>query len=279
MFLAKYDGAGNAVWAQSVADWWSEGGAIATDRTGHVFVTGQYDSSITFGGTVLTVSGQAVFLAEYDTAGNASWANTTGPITGDTWVYSLAADGLGNVYAGGNFAGALQLDSATALSTASGFNILLVEYDSEGHVIWTNTGSEPNTGRILALSPDADGEILAGGVFFSSSLTLGSSTVTVDSPEYGMFFAKLGMTALGLPGLPLASVLEPYPNPAGNYVRWRCGDPSATAVAVYDLLGRKLVELPSATADIPLDGLPNGVYVLRATGGREAYTARFVVDR
>lgn len=86
MFLTKYDASGHVSWAKSVGTWWSNGIVLASDVFGNVFVSGQYDSSITFGTTTLTVSGQAIFLAKYDSSGNAIWAKGTSSVAGGSWL-------------------------------------------------------------------------------------------------------------------------------------------------------------------------------------------------
>jgi hypothetical protein len=69
MFVVKYDGAGNVLWAHSAGGTGDEGGSgVATDAGGNVLVTGWfYSPSITFGTTVLTnAGGSDVFVAKLD---------------------------------------------------------------------------------------------------------------------------------------------------------------------------------------------------------------------
>ncbi|MEN9640405.1 MAG: hypothetical protein RLZZ262_2274, partial [Bacteroidota bacterium] len=80
IFFAKYDAAGNVLWAKSSGGInWDNGSQVATDKFGNVFVTGYYASSqITFGATTLNNSGiYDVFLAKYDAGGNFLWARSS----------------------------------------------------------------------------------------------------------------------------------------------------------------------------------------------------------
>ncbi|NVO01842.1 MAG: SBBP repeat-containing protein [Bacteroidetes bacterium] len=56
------------------------GKSVATDNHGNTYVTGYFTSStITFGSTVLTCSGNKdVFVAKYDVVGNVLWAKKAG---------------------------------------------------------------------------------------------------------------------------------------------------------------------------------------------------------
>jgi hypothetical protein len=78
-FLVKYDTNGNVLWAKS------GGGSsnefiisIDADASGNCFIGGYYYSpTLTFGTTTLTNSGSPdVFLAKFDTNGNALWAKS-----------------------------------------------------------------------------------------------------------------------------------------------------------------------------------------------------------
>jgi hypothetical protein len=108
-FLAKYDGAGNVLWATrfggSLTDY---GQSVSTDMGGSVFVTGGFASlSLAMGNTTLANEGSVyvytppagpsvntytsdVFVSKYDPWGNAVWAKTagSGSIDDVTGIYS-----------------------------------------------------------------------------------------------------------------------------------------------------------------------------------------------
>ncbi|MBK7852257.1 MAG: hypothetical protein IPJ66_14310 [Bacteroidetes bacterium] len=87
MYVAKYNSAGNIVWATAPeGNCYPSGKAICTDADGNVYVTGIYHSyyfpdMLIFGQDTLTTIVQGVdqiFLAKYDSSGNALWAKSAG---------------------------------------------------------------------------------------------------------------------------------------------------------------------------------------------------------
>lgn len=110
IFFAKYDAAGNYVWAKSVGGNDNDGSAaIALDAWNNVYITGNFVGTADFdpgAGTVNLVSagGLDLFFAKYDPVGNFVWARSTGG-PGSDLSYSIALDVFGNVYMTGIFAG------------------------------------------------------------------------------------------------------------------------------------------------------------------------------
>jgi hypothetical protein len=105
LFVVKYDGAGNVLWANSAGGTGDDAGrSIATDATGNVLVTGFFISpSITFGTTPLTTTGGFdIFIVKYAPAGNVLWANSAGG-TEDDRGRGVATDAGGNVLVTGEF--------------------------------------------------------------------------------------------------------------------------------------------------------------------------------
>ena len=106
IFIAKYDGDGNLVWAeQAGGDSSDEGLGIAVDGLGNSYVTGQFQGSATFGTTELTgaING-GMFIAKFDSSGIAVWAEQAGGMTGSATGVGIAANDAGDSYVGGNLA-------------------------------------------------------------------------------------------------------------------------------------------------------------------------------
>lgn len=106
IFVAKYNTTGHLVWAK---DNGGAGGDYATamsiDDSSNVYIAGNFGStSLTFGSsTIINDSAGAYFLyiAKYDSLGNAQWANTTGGPGSN--MNAMATDQMGNIYVGGDF--------------------------------------------------------------------------------------------------------------------------------------------------------------------------------
>jgi len=114
-FLAKYDGAGQGLWARKVASSGSEysesGFRLATDRGGNVYLKGEFRRSLQFDDKCLfsleSYWPGSTFLAKYDSAGQPLWARRVGGYnssSGNDWRPSdFAVDAAGGVYVAGTF--------------------------------------------------------------------------------------------------------------------------------------------------------------------------------
>lgn len=233
VFIAKYDANGNLLWARSAT---GAGGvypdcawSVSADTSGNAFITGGFWSpTITFGSSTLTntdPSGQTedVFIAKYDVNGNVLWAKSgTG---GTPYFYnqgfSVSIDASGNAY----ITGEVVSPSITFGSTTiPGNGLFLVKYDTNGNVIWAESGggkgygvsAETNGnlfltgwdggvliakydtngnmiwgqiaagGKALSASADASGNVFITGGFYDSTITFGSITLTnTDTANIG----------------------------------------------------------------------------------------------
>jgi len=183
IFLAKYDGAGNLVWAKSAGGPDGEVGySVATDASGNVFLTGFFKSpTITFGSITLTnanpLGGEDVYLVKYDAAGNVLWAKSAGG-TGWELAYGATTDAAGNVFITGNFGSSTITFGTTTLTNTGGYDFFLVKYDASGNVIWAKSAGGTGGDYGYNVATDASGNIFATGNFTSPTLTFGTTTLT-----------------------------------------------------------------------------------------------------
>ncbi len=158
-FIAKYDSAGNVVWAKTTTGVNTcQGTGVAVDGVTNAYVTGHLLGNANFGsGSLVNVFGGSgtVFVAKYDRDGVLQWSRkggTNGPGSGQ----AIAADVNGNVY-------------GTSYKVGYGGGTMLSRYDGNGNLLWVRASSitcctiEYITVNGLAL--DALGNpILAGGM-------------------------------------------------------------------------------------------------------------------
>ncbi|HYV92901.1 MAG TPA: SBBP repeat-containing protein [Chitinophagales bacterium] len=138
--------------------------AIATDASGNVYMAGEFKSAtMVIGSTILTnQGGPDMFIAKYDSMGNALWAKSAGGWYYD-FISSLACDGLGNIYAAGTFASpSITFGSFTLVNQGSS-NAFLVKYDSTGNVIWAVSQASVDEDQGSSVCIDAFGNIYVGG--------------------------------------------------------------------------------------------------------------------
>ena len=120
IFLIKYDTNGNRIWTRQLGTaGWDEGGGVATDSSGNIYVTGWTDGGLD-GNT--NAGGWDIFLIKYDTNGNKLWTRQLGTAS-DDGGYGVATDGSGNIYVTGYTDGGL--DGNT---NAGGYDIFLTKY-------------------------------------------------------------------------------------------------------------------------------------------------------
>ncbi|MEW6470257.1 MAG: T9SS type A sorting domain-containing protein [Bacteroidota bacterium] len=181
IFLAKYDAAGNVLWAVRTggADWDLPQCVAADQPGGDVYITGGFSLSCTFASSTVSSAGAIdAFLAKYDASGNELWIRTAGGANNDL-PNGIAIDALGRIYQAGGFASAsITFGSSTLTNAGPGFpDIFFVKYDAAGNVIWaTREGGGDNDHAVWA-SRVVNGEVYITGHYHSASFTVGSTTL------------------------------------------------------------------------------------------------------
>ena len=224
VFLVKYDTNGQAQWATKLDSTagFDEGLSVAVDSAANVYITGYYASQTVSGDLdVYTVvntatpinitsygllantfgSGQAAFVAKYNTDGVTQWATSILHDSTDATVQGngVAVDSNGNVYVIGtyrrtvatsftvtfnNFVSQAPTINVALYGTINSSNnlgnIFIVKYDTNGQVQWvTNmTGLGDDNGNAIAV--DTAGDVYVTGMF-QSTITL-NTFVSQGSP-------------------------------------------------------------------------------------------------
>ena len=171
IFVAKYDGNGNALWARKAGGGSDdEGNGVAVDRHGNVYVTGYFAASATFGTNAITGSSQEVFVAKYDGDGNLAWVAKAGGTNAD-YGRAISVDPDGNAYVTGEFIGTASFGnvSLTALGTFSAPDVFVAKYDGAGNVLWAARagGTSADYGR--GISVDSGGNAYVVGDFVGTA--------------------------------------------------------------------------------------------------------------
>jgi hypothetical protein len=257
IFVVKYDGAGNVLWALSEGGTdFDYGYGIATDAGGNVLVTGRFDSpSITFGATVLTNAGaRDMFIVKYDAGGNVLWANSAGGTDVD-YSNGVATDGSGNVLVTGNF-GSDSITFGTTVLTINAnigyYDIFIVKYDSAGNVLWANSAGGTDWDNGSSVATDTGGNVLVTGNFYAPSIAF-ETTVLTSAGTRDMFIVKYD---------PSGNLL--WANSAGG-TEWDNGNSVAT-----DAGGNVLV-----TGSFGGDSITFGTTVLIGTGSGNLFVVKY----
>ncbi len=193
IYLAKFDANGNVIWAKNFgkasSNWVS---AITTDANGNVYIAGKSDSSIVFGND--TLSGFVMFLAKFNSSGNAIWGKG---FQGDIYQRTdgISVDGSGNIVTTGLFNsnhltfGAINLTNNDTINNT--LDAFVAKFNSNGSVLWAMSGGNIYNDWGNAVTTDASGNIFLTGSF-SGSIQFGSiSLVGNASTEFDAFIFKI----------------------------------------------------------------------------------------
>ncbi len=111
------------------------GSGVATDLNGNVFITGNFEGTISFGDSSLESSGLGdIFIVKYDPSGNLVWAKRAGGID-NIYVHDIAVDLVGNCYITGEFYNSASFDSQVVNSTIA-LDVFTAKYDANGNALW-----------------------------------------------------------------------------------------------------------------------------------------------
>ena len=184
-FLAKFDSAGNVLWAKTVGNGSILTTAVCSDVIGNVYLTGVFDAdTLRLGSTYLTNSGMPSwswdqFTIKYNSAGSEIWAKSIGgPYTEGS--NSICTDLKQNVFVTGSFLSitcdidGIILNNAASDSTN---DIFIVKYDHDGNLSWANTYGGPSIDEGTDVVSDKLGNVYITGFFRGDSLYFGSLNI------------------------------------------------------------------------------------------------------
>lgn len=193
MFLAKYDTAGNVLWAvKGGGALYDEGMSVTTDTAGNVYVTGYFRSlTATFNGTTITNGGQNTymdgFVTKYSPSGNLVWARRFGNST-DEMPQGIATDKTGNVYVTGYYESPVFKFASDSFYNYGSPDVFVLKYDPTGTPLWARRAGYNGTEKANDVTVDNYGNPVVTGFFQSPEIIFG--TDTLKGPGTNMFVVK-----------------------------------------------------------------------------------------
>ncbi|MEJ7739818.1 MAG: SBBP repeat-containing protein [Chitinophagaceae bacterium] len=202
IFLAKYDASGNYIYAKAMGSFSADAAyGIAVDGSGSVYLTGSFAGTVDFdpgpgiGNLTSILGNEDIFLASYDASGNYVYAKALG---GENYEQgsSIVADGSGNVYITGFFAGTADFDPgpgiANLVSVPGSFDIFVAKYAAGGNYVYARAigGANLDNGNDVAV--DGFGNAYITG-FFDGTVDFDPSPGIANLTSAGMediFMAK-----------------------------------------------------------------------------------------
>jgi hypothetical protein len=173
--LVKYNSSGVAQWAQTVTAGSNgslfNGVSVASDGSvysaGYTTGTGTYNfgNGVTAAGSF--TNGINMVLVKYNSSGLAQWAQTATASSDYSNFLSVAVAADGSVYAAGDIYGTGNFNfgnSITAGGTYTGFNPVVVKFNSSGVAQWAQTVTAgSNESEFNCVSVSSDGVVYAVG--------------------------------------------------------------------------------------------------------------------
>ena len=73
--------------------------------------------------------------------------------------------------------------------------------------------------------------------------------------------------------------LSVWPNPAADQLNWNIENTRVERVELISLMGQRVYESDRPEKELPLTGLPDGVYFIRISRDSKLWVKKFVVSR
>jgi len=171
IFILKLNSSGNFVWAKNIGSSTMVsncGNCVAVDASSNVYCTGSFNGTADFDpGTgvtnLISAGSKDIFVLKLDASGAFVWAKSFGG-SNDDEGYSIAVDGLGNVFTTGYFNGTVNFGTGANL-ISQGYDIFVLKLSSTGTFVWAKKmgGSGADYGK--SISVDASGNVYTTGYF------------------------------------------------------------------------------------------------------------------
>lgn len=178
LFLTKFDPSGNVLWAQWAGG--AKGAAgyrLALDSSNNCYVTGPFSGTVSFGShTLVSAGAHDLFVAKYDTNGNALWAIKGGG-TGEDEGFGIAIDSSDNCYVSGYFSSATATFGTNTLHTTGANDAFVAKISPSGSFLWTRSGGGPGDDRATPIALDSQGNVFLG-CHYSTNATFGNVPMT-----------------------------------------------------------------------------------------------------
>lgn len=178
IFVAKISTSGNWIWAKSAGSTsYDQANALALDSAGHIYVTGSFESTASFGSNnIISNGGDDIFIAKMDTSGTWFWARSAGNSNWQEHGSGVAVDSAGDVFFCGTFNGITSFGDDYKIS--NGLNDAFVaKLDSGGTWKWAESWGGSDNDEAVSITFDDSHTYYVGGNF-GSAMTFHGKTIT-----------------------------------------------------------------------------------------------------
>ena len=183
VFISKLDTNGNFLWASSsignIGD--TVGKDISVDNQGNSYVVGDFENTVTFGGTELesaVYNRSDVFITKLDSNGNFVWAKSVlGSNQNHDYGNSVSVDNQGNTYITGSFR-EIATFGTISLTSYGAADVFVAKLDASGNFNWAVQAGGNGIDSGSSIDIDNQGNCYLTGRFAAGTATFGNFTFT-----------------------------------------------------------------------------------------------------
>ena len=170
-FLNKYDANGVQIWSRQDVLNGTVVSYINSDYNGHLYITGAFDGTVSFGSSILTSIGEYdIFIAKFDTAGNPVWAKQGGGSKPHDFGNDITTDSNGNVFVTGEFQDTAFFETDTLIAEidvfgTGGRDIFIAKYNADRNLLWLKQSKGTDLAIGYGIATDMEGNAYVTGFY------------------------------------------------------------------------------------------------------------------
>ncbi len=279
-YLAKLNANGSLAWVKQFGhpQGTSFGTSIGTDSLGHVYLQGNFTSSIVIGSATLSnlnasATKYNTYITKMDSVGNVIWNHQPG--LSETDAACMRVTEAGNIYFAVSYAQESQaVNYCNATYGPGTAGIMVGKLDANGSCVWNRAAQ--GSMRPGGLGLDGEEDIYLAGSIQGSASFAGHQAVSAGGQD--VLLAKIttlftSTVNVGLTESEKQNVILVYPNPFESEIHFilpEFSSQSEAELVITSILGEELhrQKVDSKSQVIfPRAGLPNGMYFYRIHAG------------
>lgn len=180
-WAAKLSAAGSVTWGKLYGASKASGEGIGADAAGNVFLAGDHEGAIDFGGGALANTfGPNVYVAKLDPQGKEIWSNTYGDSQAQH-AKGLSVDGKGHAVVAGTFFGSIDFGKGK-IQSGGGVDAFVAKLDTLGCGTWQKGFGDTSFQSASGVSADAAGNVLITGSI-AGTANLGGTVLTASGDD------------------------------------------------------------------------------------------------
>lgn len=195
-YIAKINSLGIVLWAKTIgSNDLCRARKICADKTGNVFITGNFNTDLVYEGNTKVSSGQTdAFIMKINNLGKLLWCSQTNGASVEFYK-DVVVDNVGNAYVVGTFYGTVKIGSFS-VSTSAGGDMIVAKYSASNGVpqwVQQSNSTAPSYGSAYSISMDRSGNIYTLGSYGGGTTKFQGFSLTSSNP-YDYFVSKLNNT-------------------------------------------------------------------------------------